>query len=122
MEVSRVTGIRIGERVYDDKHSPPPQDKMFREAWAVNGSVPPQIVVDMEKAKDIAREMIREARKPFFEKYDAEFNVAAEDGSDVSIVAEKRKRLRAATDDTRITKAETPNQLKAAIAEIVAEF
>jgi hypothetical protein len=116
--------VRIGDQVLDTKHSPAPADRTFREAWRADGSVPKRILVDMEVAKEIARDMIREARKPFFEKYDAAFNRALEDGSaeDKTLVAEKRRRLRNATKDPRIEKAETPDHLKAIISEIVSEF
>jgi hypothetical protein len=115
---------QIGELKLPHASSPPPKDKAFRDAWASDGAVPPTIVVDMVKARAIARDMIREQRKPVFSRYDAEFNIAVEneDRQAMTDAKLKRNRLRNATKDPRIEAAETPERLKDVVAEIVAEF
>lgn len=56
------------------------------------------IVINQDKAIEIAKEKIRAIREPMFKKLDLDFQRALENGSDTSdIVAEKQK-LRDLTD------------------------
>ena len=51
-----------------------------------------KIQVNINKAKDIAKNKLREERKPLLEKLDVDFIKAQETGADTSaIVAEKQK-------------------------------
>ena len=75
------------------------------------------IVVNMQKAKEIKKELVRIERKPMLEALDVEMLRAIEAG-DVTKQAEiaaKKQALRDATTDPAILNADTPEELKAAI-------
>lgn len=103
------------EAVEFDAELPP--DRTFRDAWFHDG----KIRVDMEKAKDIWRETIRADRKPILESLDVAFIRALETG-DAELVGDiraQKQALRDATDDPIIDAAATPEELKAAIPEVL---
>ena len=52
-------------------------DRVFRDAWVLNGDV---IEEDLETAKDIWRDKIRKERKPLLEALDTKFMKALETG------------------------------------------
>lgn len=94
-----------------------PEDRTFRGAWVHDGG----IKVDMEKAKDIWRDKIREQRRPILESLDVAFIRALETG-DTELVGDiraQKQALRDATDDPVIDAAATPEELKAAIPEVL---
>lgn len=73
------------------------------------------ITVNMDKARDIKRDMIREERKPILEALDVQYMRATE-VQDVALMAEvaaKKQALRDATKDPAIDAAATPEELKA---------
>jgi len=74
------------------------------------------ITVDMTKAREIKRDMIRAERKPMLEKLDVEYMRAQEAGDTQkqALIAEKKQSLRDATADPVIDAATTPDELKAA--------
>ena len=103
------------EAVEFDAEIPP--DRTFRDAWFHDG----KIRVDMEKAKDIWREKIRADRKPILESLDVAFIRALETG-DAELVGDiraQKQALRDATDDPVVDAAATPEELKAAIPEVL---
>lgn len=53
--------------------------------------------INLEKAKEIHKEKIREARKPILEDLDKDFIRSLEDGNDTSAIVTKKKKLRDAT-------------------------
>jgi hypothetical protein len=72
------------------------------------------INVNMTKAREITKELIRKDRTPKLEALDVSFMRAVEQGdveAQTSIAAEKQT-LRDATDDPRIANATTPEDLK----------
>jgi len=74
------------------------------------------ITVDMTKAREIKRDMIRAERNPLLEKLDVEYMRAQESG-DTALqqeIAAKKQALRDATVDPVIDSAATPDELKAA--------
>jgi hypothetical protein len=74
------------------------------------------ITVDMTKAREIKRDMIRAERNPLLEKLDVEYMRAQEVG-DTALqqeIAAKKQALRDATVDPAIDAATTPDELKAA--------
>lgn len=75
------------------------------------------IVVNMQKAKEIKKEMIRVQRKPMLEELDVQMLRAIEQGDTVkqTEIAAKKQALRDATADSCIANAKTPDELKAAI-------
>ena len=75
------------------------------------------IRIDMDKAREIKKDMIRAERKPKFEALDVAFMRAVEAGDTAkqAEIAAKKQALRDATDDPAITAATTPEELKAVV-------
>ena len=55
------------------------------------------IKVNLDKAKEIQKDKIREARKPLLEKLDVDFVRALEIGNDTTPIKEQKQALRDAT-------------------------
>ena len=72
------------------------------------------IRVNMDKARDIKRDMIREERKPLLEALDVAYMRAVEiqDAEKMAEVAAKKQALRDCTKDPAIDTAATPDELK----------
>jgi len=88
-----------------------PANRDFRGAWVLDGSV---ISEDMEKAKEIFKDKIREVRKPLLEAKDVELMKALEAGNSTTAIATAKDALRDATDASAISDASTIAELKAA--------
>ena len=88
-----------------------PSDRHFRGAWSLNGSV---ISEDMDAAKAIFRDKIREARTPLLAAKDVELMKALETGADTSAIAAAKNALRDAPAASAIDSATTIAELKAA--------
>ena len=75
------------------------------------------ITVNMDKARDIKKDMIRAERKAKLEALDVEFMRAVEAGDTAAqaTIAAKKQALRDATDDPAIAAATTPDELKAVV-------
>jgi len=71
-----------------------PANRDFRGAWTLNGSV---ISEDMDKAKEIFKDKIREVRKPLLEAKDVELMKALEEGNSTTAIASAKNALRDAT-------------------------
>lgn len=72
------------------------------------------IVINMTKAKEIKKELVRQERKPLFEILDVKYIQALEmgdSGKQADIVA-KKQALRDATTHSSIVNASTPEELK----------
>lgn len=81
------------------------------------------IVVNMDKAREIKKDMIRAERNPKLAELDVQFMRAVEAG-DTALQAEiaaKKQALRDATDDPAIANASTPDELKAVVPSALAE-
>ena len=102
-----------GKSISKDDISSMPSDRHFRGAWTLSGQV---ISEDMDEAKKIFKDKIREVRKPLLEAQDVLYMKAIEDGdsSAQSTVATKKKELRDAPAASAITNAKTIAELKAA--------
>lgn len=89
-----------------------PADRTFRKAWATRAGA---VEVDMDRARDVWRDHIRQRRKGLLEALDVEAVRADEDGhaEAKSRVVERKKRLRDAPADKRIEAAQTPEELLA---------
>lgn len=72
------------------------------------------INVNMDKARDIHREKVREARNPKLSAKDIEFQRALETGADTSVIVSEKQALRDAPAAAAIDVATTPEELKAA--------
>ena len=56
------------------------------------------IVINNEKAIEIAKDKIRVIREPMFKKLDLDFQRALETGSDTTLIVQEKQRLRDLTD------------------------
>ena len=90
-----------------------PSDRHFRGAWSLSGSV---ISEDMDAAKVIFKDKIREVRQPLLEAEDVVYMKAleADDASAKTASVAKKKALRDAPAAQAITDADTIAKLKAA--------
>ena len=88
-----------------------PANRDFRGAWVLDGSV---ISEDMDKAKEIFKDKIREVRKPLLEAKDVELMKALEAGTSTTAIATAKDALRDATAASAISSASTISELKAA--------
>jgi hypothetical protein len=70
-----------------------PQSREFRNAW-VDSEPGTQVDIHCEKARDIALEKLREARKPLLQAQDELFMRALEAGSDTTAIVAEKQRLR----------------------------
>ena len=102
-----------GKSISKDDVSSMPSDRHFRGAWTLSGQV---ISEDMDEAKKIFKDKIREVRKPLLEAQDVLFMKAMEDGdsTEQSTIASKKKELRDAPAASAITNAKTIAELKSA--------
>ena len=90
-----------------------PSDRHFRGAWSLSGKV---ISEDMDAAKVIFKDKIREVRGPLLEAEDVVYMKAleADDASAKTASVAKKKALRDAPAAQAITDADTIAKLKAA--------
>jgi hypothetical protein len=72
------------------------------------------ISIDMTKAREIKRDMVRAERAPMLAALDIEFMRAVEQGDTArqAEIAAEKQRLRDATQDPGIDAAQTPDELK----------
>lgn len=77
------------------------------------------ITVNMNKAREIKKDMIRAERAPLLAALDVEYMRAVEMGDTAkqAEIAAQKQALRDATKDPAISAAQTPDQLKAVVPE-----
>jgi len=68
------------------------------------------IIVDINKAKDITKDRLRDERKPLLEAQDVAFQRALESGADTSAIVAEKQRLRDIT--TLVNSVNTTEELK----------
>ena len=92
-----------------------PKDRTFRNAWRAD------LTVDMPKAREIHRDRLRAMRAPLLQALDVEYQKADERGdpTEKQRIAAKKQGLRDATADPTIEAARTPEELKAAVPEVL---
>lgn len=95
-----------------------PADRTFRDAWVDSSG---KIGHDMDKCRAMHKNRIRELRAPKLAALDVEYQRADEDGDlkRKKVIASQKKALRDATADPKIYAAQTIEELKAAIPEIL---
>lgn len=95
-----------------------PTDRTFRNAWKTTGD---RIEHDMPKAREIRRNQLRALRMPKLEALDVAYLLADERGDIAEkqrIVAQKQV-LRNVTADPAIEAAQTPEELKAVMPDVL---
>ena len=96
-----------------------PTDRYFRNAWThvATARNAGHIAVDMDKAREIHRDVLRRQRAPLLASADVDY-VKADEAEDVAKKAEIRAYKQALRDvpaDPRIDAAQTPEELKAIV-------
>lgn len=79
------------------------------------------IKVNMTKAVEIHKDLLRSARQPLLEQLDVEYLKALEQGGDVAEIAAQKQQLRDVTKDPALDAAATPEELKAVWPEALGE-
>ena len=74
-----------------------------------------KIQVNIDKAKNITKDKLRQERKPLLEKLDVDFQRALEVGTDTSAIVTEKQRLRDITN--QVDTMTTVEQLKSATCE-----
>jgi hypothetical protein len=74
------------------------------------------ITVNIDKAKDITKDRLREERKPLLEAQDIAYMKAQESGADTTAIVTEKQRLRDITDT--VDSMTTLDELKAATCEV----
>ena len=98
----------ISYEIVDD--SAIPTDRSFRDAWKQNDKT---IETDIDKAREIHKTNIREARTSKLQELDIEFQKAQETSADTSDIVAKKQALRDAPAAAGISTAATETDLKA---------
>jgi len=88
-----------------------PANRDFRGAWSLSGNV---ISEDLDKAKEIFKDKVREVRKPLLEALDASYMKALETSADTTQIVADKQALRDAPASSAIGAATTIDELKAA--------
>ena len=104
--------VVVDGRTLDTADYALPQNKNFSDAWAFVDQV---IVIDVEKAKDVWRNKMREARKPILDALDAAYFRALEDNDTAkqTEIAAKKKLLRDVTALPELANATTVEEIEA---------
>lgn len=92
-----------------------PRDRTFRAAWKADAG---RIVEDVEKAKEVAKDILRAQRAPLLEALDVAFMRAIEQGADAAPIAAEKQRLRDITQAP--DKAQTIDELREMAATLLA--
>tara|TARA_R110001606_G_scaffold42884_1_gene114001 strand:- start:5 stop:364 length:360 start_codon:yes stop_codon:yes gene_type:complete len=105
--------IHIGEDIVDASTVTKPNNKDFRDAWQLKGTV---VEVNMTLARAIHKDKIRQARITEFAINDIAINDAllSDDAEAKTSAIARRDALRDATDGADIEAATTPEELTAA--------
>jgi hypothetical protein len=82
-----------------------PQDRTFRNAWT-DDKPTDSVDVDIDKAKEIKKDQLRELRKPRLAELDIQYMKVLEQGQDVAPIVAEKQALR------DITKAELPDDIE----------
>ena len=101
----------VGNQINSSTLSSQPSNRHFRGAWVIEGNV---IEEDIEKARAIFKDKVREARSPLLEAKDVELMKALETGADTTAIAAAKNALRDAPAAASIANASDIASLKAA--------
>jgi len=106
------TFIKIGATSYDAADYTLPAERTFRGAWEADANAG-IISVDMDAAKDIWREKLRQARIEPLAALDTAYMKALETGADTTQIVADKQALRDAPSLASIDAATTPAELTA---------
>ena len=87
-----------------------PKDRSFRNAWRFCPEKGCR--VDMEAAKEIHKQRLRELRAPILASLDVEFMRSLEKGQPTESIVSRKQALRDVTEDPAIDSARSPEELK----------
>ena len=104
------TKININGEVREARSLTGTQDRTFREAWQFNGKA---VEVDMAKAVEIQKDVLRADRAVAMADLDVDMMKALGTGKPVAVIEANKQVLRDITDDARLAAAATPDELKA---------
>lgn len=95
-----------------------PSDRTFRNAWKAQGA---KVEVDMVKAREIKRDSLRILRAPLLAALDIEYQRADEEGNVAAKaeIAAKKQALRDVTEDPALEAAQTPEELKTVLPDVL---
>lgn len=79
----------VGSIIID--HAALPDANDFFEAWELNGE---HITVNLNKARDITKQRLRDERAPLLAELDVAFQRALENGADTAAIVAEKQRLR----------------------------
>jgi len=98
-----------------------PNDRTFRNSWVTEQGK--SVEIDLAKAKDVAKDKVRQARTPKFAELDVAYQRADEagDADAKAAVVVKKQTARDATADTKITDADSVDNLKTGMNEVITE-
>jgi len=98
-----------------------PNDRTFRNSWVTEQGK--SVEIDLAKAKDVAKDNVRKARTPKFAELDVAYQRADEagDADAKAAVVVKKQTARDATADTKITDADSVDNLKTGMNEVITE-
>lgn len=95
-----------------------PADRTFRNAW--HDTTPERVIdIDMVKARDIWRDVMRAVRKPLLEALDLAVMRASETNQPLANLVKQKQALRDVTTDPAIEAAQTPDELRAVWPDIL---
>jgi hypothetical protein len=80
------------------------------------------ITINMDKARDIHRAKMRDARKPLFAALDVAYQRATETGADTSDIVAKKQALRDVTVDPALEAAINTDELKVIWPDCLGEY
>lgn len=86
-----------------------PTEPEFVDAWIDDGK---SVYVDMDKARNIHRDRMRQARAPKLSALDVAYQRAHETNADTSEIVAQKQMLRDVTADPAIDAAQTPEELR----------
>ena len=96
-------------------------DRTFRNAWVTEQGK--SVEVDLAKAKDVAKDKVRQARTPKFVELDVAYQRAVEedDSDKQAAVVVKKQTARDATEDSQISGADSVANLKTGMEAVITE-
>ena len=96
-----------------------PESRVFRNAWVLEGDI---IIVDMDLARDVARDKIRQERAPLLADLDTQYLRLSETGAAPTDIIAAKQKLRDAPQDSRLDAAQDPASLEEAMSVIIDEM